>query len=284
MRIRISHTTTYQYDAPPKSVTQVLRLTPRNHDGQYVVNWRIDLSRDCQLHQREGAFGNISHAFTAEGPFNELVVSVDGEIDTQDTSGVVRGTVERFPPALYLRDTQLTEPDAAIIAFAEETRAAAGSDTLTILHALTSALNEQFVFDTEPTHVGTTAAEAFKLKSGVCQDGTHIFIAAARHLGIPARYIGGHYCRPDSAEPQDAGHAWAEAYIDKLGWVGFDPTHGLSPTESHVRVAVGLDYLGAAPVRGSRVGGGNETMTVSVKVAPAAWQPQTGSWQSQSQN
>lgn len=280
MRIRIAHSTTYTYDAPPKSVTQVLRLTPRNHDGQYVLNWRIDLSRDCQLHQREGAFGNISHVFTADGPFKDLTVTVEGEVDTQDTSGVIRGTIERFPPALYLRDTPLTEADAAIIAFAEDIRDKAGSDTLTVLHALLLALNEGFTFDTETTHVGTTAVEAFKLKRGVCQDGTHIFIAAARHLGIPARYIGGHYCRIDENAPQEAGHAWAEAYIDKLGWVGFDPTHGLSPTESHVRVAVGLDYLGAAPVRGSRIGGGKETMSVAVRVAPAM---QGGSWQTQSQ-
>lgn len=277
MRIRIAHTTTYTYDAPPKLVTQVLRLTPRNHDGQYVVNWRIDLSRDCQLYQREGAFGNISHSFTAEGPFDELSVSVEGEIDTQDTSGIVRGAVERFPPALFLRDTQLTEADAAIIDFAEATRAKSGGDTLALLHDLMASLNESFVFDTEPTNVTTTAAEAFKLKRGVCQDGTHVFIAAARHLGIPARYIGGHYCRTDEEAPQDAGHAWAEAYIDKLGWVGFDPTHGISPTESHVRVAVGLDYLGAAPVRGTRHGGGNETMKVAINVAPAARQSQSQS-------
>jgi len=283
MRIRISHTTTYRYDAPPKSVTQVLRLTPRNHDGQYVVDWRIDLSNDCQLHQREGAFGNISHVFTADGPFDELVISVEGEVDTQDTSGVIRGTVERFPPALYLRDTPLTEADAAIAAFAQDIRDKAGNDTLTVLHDMVAALNNQFTFDTAPTHVETTAAEAFKLKRGVCQDGTHIFIAAARHLGIPARYIGGHYCRIDEADPQGAGHAWAEAYVDKLGWVGFDPTHGLSPTEAHVRVAVGLDYLGAAPVRGTRIGGGNETMTVAVKVTPAHRQTQDGGWQSQSQ-
>ena len=283
MRIRIAHTTTYKYDAPPKSVTQVLRLTPRNHDGQYVVDWRIDLSSDCQLHQREGAFGNISHVFTADGPFDKLVISVEGEVDTQDTSGVIRGTVERFPPGLYLRDTPLTEPDAAIMAFAQDIRDKSGDDTLTLLHDMMSALNDQFTFDTDPTHVGTTAAEAFKLKRGVCQDGTHIFIAAARHLGIPARYIGGHYCRTGEAEPQDAGHAWAEAYVDKLGWVGFDPTHGLSPTEAHVRVAVGLDYLGAAPVRGTRMGGGNETMTVAVNVTPASRQTQGDGWQSQSQ-
>ncbi len=275
MRIRISHATTYLYAAPPKSVTQVLRLTPRNHDGQYVVNWRIDVSRDCQLHQREGAFGNVSHSFTAEGPFDELTVTVDGEVDTQDTHGVVNGAIERFPPALFLRDTELTAADAAIVAFAEDTRAKAGTDTLTLMHALMLAINDAIVFDTDPTQVTTTAAEAFALGRGVCQDGTHIFLAAARHLGIPARYISGHFYREDDVTAQDAGHAWAEAYIDKLGWVGFDPTNGISPTEAHVRVAVGLDYLGAAPVRGTRYGGGGETLKVAVNVDLAHRQSQS---------
>jgi transglutaminase-like putative cysteine protease len=275
MRIRISHATTYRYDTPPKSVTQVLRLTPRNHDGQYVVNWRIDVSQDCQMHQRDGAFGNISHSFTAEGPFDELTVTVDGEVDTQDTSGVIKGAVERFPPPLYLRDTPLTEADAAIIDFADDTRDKAGVDELTLMHALMLAINETMAFDTDPTQVTTTAAEAFALGRGVCQDATHVFLAGARHLGIPARYISGHFYRADDVTAQDAGHAWAEAYIDKLGWVGFDPTNGISPTEAHVRVAIGLDYLGAAPVRGTRYGGGGETLKVAVLVEQAGRQSQT---------
>jgi transglutaminase-like putative cysteine protease len=256
-------------------VTQVLRLTPRNHDGQHVVNWRIDLSRDCQLHQHQGAFGYISHVFTAEGPFDELTVTVDGEVDTQDTSGIVNGAVERFPPALYLRDTSLTQADPAIVEFAEAARAKAGDDTLTLMHALMLAVNEAVTFDTDPTDVGTTAAEAFALRRGVCQDGSHIFIAAARHLGVPARYIGGHFCRDDDATVQDARHAWAEAYVEKLGWVGFDPTHAISPSEAHVRVAVGLDYLGAAPVPGTRHGGSGEKLKVAVNVEQANWQSQS---------
>ena len=278
MRIRISHATTYHYDAPPKSVTQVLRLTPRNHDGQYVCDWRIEVSQDCQLHQHEGAFGNISHVFSADGPFDNLTVTVDGEVDTQDTNGIVNGAIERFPPALFLRVTALTQPDASIIEFAEAKRAEAGADALTQLHVLMLGINTEMTFDTATTNVETNAAEAFALRRGVCQDGTHIFIAAARHLGIPARYVGGHYCRTDDDSVQDAGHAWAEAYVDKLGWVGFDPTNGVSPTESHVRVAVGLDYLGAAPVRGTRYGGGGESLKVAVNVAQA----RQASWQSQS--
>jgi transglutaminase-like putative cysteine protease len=274
MRIHISHATTYTYETPPSGVTQTLRLTPRNYDGQYVLNWRIDLSEDCLLHQHEDAFGNITHSFTAEGPFRELSVEVEGEVDTQDTQSVVSGAIERFPPGLFLRETALTQADAAIVDFAQTTRAAAGSDALPLLHALLNALNREIKFDTDPTHSATTAAEAFALHRGVCQDLTHIFIAAARLLGIPARYVGGHFYRVDGVTAQDAGHAWAEAYVENLGWVGFDPTNGIGTTEAHVRVAVGLDYLGAAPVRGTRYGGGGETLKVAVHVDQARQQAQ----------
>jgi transglutaminase-like putative cysteine protease len=275
MRIRISHATSYAYDAPPTGVTQLLRLTPRDHDGQHVVSWRIDLSEDCLLHQHEDAFGNITHSFTAEGPFNKLTVEVAGEVDTQDTDGLVSGAVERFPPQLYLRETSLTQTDAAIIDFAQATRAATNGDTLILLHALLTALNREIAFDTDPTHAATTAAEAFSLRRGVCQDITHIFVAAARALGVPARYVGGHFHRADGVITQDAGHAWAEAYVENLGWIGFDPTNGICITDAHVRVAVGLDYLGAAPVRGTRFGGAGETLTVAVRVDQARQQAQT---------
>jgi transglutaminase-like putative cysteine protease len=275
MRIRISHATSYAYDTPPTGVTQLLRLTPRDHDGQHVVSWRIDLSEDCLLHPHEDAFGNVTHSFTAEGPFNKLTVEVAGEVDTQDTDGLVSGAVERFPPQLYLRETSLTQTDAAIIDFAQATRAATDDDTLIQLHALLTALNREIAFDTDPTHAATTAAEAFSLRRGVCQDITHIFVAAARALGVPARYVGGHFHRADGVITQDAGHAWAEAYVENLGWIGFDPTNGICITDAHVRVAVGLDYLGAAPVRGTRFGGGGETLTVAVRVDQARQQAQT---------
>ncbi len=275
MRLRISHATTYHYDTPPAGVTQLLRKTPRNHDGQYVCSWRLELSQDCLLHQHEDAFGNITHSFTAEGPFGELSVAVEGEVETQDTHGVVRGALERFPPGLYLRETPLTHADAAIVEFAESARAGNGHDTLALMHALLGGLNREITFDTDPTHVATTAAEAFALRRGVCQDLTHIFIASARRLGIPARYIGGHFYRVDGVTAQEAGHAWAEIYVENLGWVGFDATNGISTTDAHVRVAVGLDYLGAAPVRGTRFGGGGETLKVAVHVDQAHQQAQS---------
>jgi transglutaminase-like putative cysteine protease len=270
MRIRVAHETHYRYEAPAKSAVQLLRLTPRNHEGQYVVNWRIELSADCRLEPLEDAFGNLAHSFTVDGPLQELSVRVDGEVETQDTEGIVRGTLERFPPTLYLRETELTKADPAIAAYAE----AAGGDPLQALHALQASIYRDFAFDPDPTNAGTSAIEAFALKRGVCQDYAHVFIAAARHLGVPARYVGGYFLRADGAVAQEAGHAWAEAFLPDLGWVAFDPANGICATASHVRVAVGLDYLGAAPIRGARYGGGGEQLSVSVQVDQASRQAQ----------
>ena len=274
MRIRVSHRTTYTYQTPATGVIQVLRLTPRNHDGQYVTRWHIDVSADCRLDQHEDAFGNSTHAFTAEGPFSELVVTVDGEVETRDTGGVVNGTVERFPPTLFLRETPLTRSDEAITDFAAGVYKSSGDGNLRLMHDLLAQLHRQMTFDTNPTQTATTAAESFALKRGVCQDLTHIFIAAARSLGVPARYVGGYFFRNDGIVAQDAGHAWAEAFLADLGWVAFDATNGICATDAHVRVAVGLDYLGASPVRGMRYGGSGETLAVNVHVDKAAHQSQ----------
>jgi transglutaminase-like putative cysteine protease len=275
MRARISHATEYHYDTAPNGVIQTLRLTPRNHEGQYVVDWRIDVSQDCRLETQEDAFGNIVHAFTADGPFTTLRVCVEGEVETQATDGIVRGAVERFPPSLYLRETALTRLDPAIAEFARTSRHDADNAPLSVLHRLLDRVRAEIVYDTDPTHVGTTAAEAFALRRGVCQDLTHIFIAAARSLGMPARYIGGYFHRADGVTLQDAGHAWAETFVPDLGWVAFDPANGICATDAHIRVAVGLDYLGAAPVRGTRYGGAGERLEVEVHVDQAGRQVQS---------
>lgn len=276
MRIQISHETVYRYGEPARGVIQTLRLTPRNHDGQYIHGWRIDVSENCSLDQHEDAFGNITHVFSVDGPLSELRVLVEGEVDTHDTHGVVRGATERFPPSLYLRETSLTRIDPAIAEFAALSQRAAGNP-LAVLHDLLDRLHSTITFDHAPTEASTTAAEAFALKRGVCQDLTHIFIAAARSLAIPARYIGGHFHRQDGVTEQEAGHAWAEAFVPDLGWVAFDAANGVCSTDAHVRVAVGLDYLGAAPVRGTRYGGSCEALDVTVRVKPAATQHQSQS-------
>jgi transglutaminase-like putative cysteine protease len=266
MRIHITHSTVYRYDPPAAGAIQLLRLTPRNHDGQYVARWRIDLSADARLAAHEDAFGNVTHVFSPAGPFRELRIDVDGEVETQNTDGVVRGAVERFPPGLFLRDTPLAQADPAICDLACDIRAAANGAVLDELHGLLQRLHDDVTYDVTMTDALPTAAEAFALKRGVCRDLTHIFIGAARSLAIPARYVAGYLRLADGTVEQEAGHAWAEAFVPDLGWVGFDPANGVCPTDAHVRVAIGLDSLGAAPIRGTRYGVGNEILQVAVNV------------------
>ena len=280
MRLRIQHTTTYHYEPPATSVIQILRMTPGSHDGQYVAEWQIDVSTDTKLDTHEDAFGNVTHVLSC-GPVGDIKIIAEGLIETHDTGGVLRGTDERFPAGMFLRSTDLTTVNPAMMAVARQLRSEAESDTLGFLHTLMTQISDHMTFDEDPTNSGTSAAEAFALKRGVCQDYAHIFIACARSGGVPARFVSGHFLRSDGTVHQDAGHAWAEAYVPDLGWIGFDPANSICATDAHVRVAIGLDYLGAAPVRGTRYGGGAETLTVAVKVEQAGRGGQSQSqWQS----
>ena len=269
MRLRILHETAYAYATPANRAIETLRLTPRGYDGQFIVDWRIDVDHDCRLEQTSDAFGNTTHNFTVEGPLTGLVITAEGRIETSDTSGVVTGQVERFPPIVFLRDTALTTSDAVIRDFAQSVAGAATARPLDLLHALMAGIRERVRFEINATDTGTSAIEGFKMGHGVCQDFAHILISAVRHLGFPARYVSGYLCRTDYID-QEAGHAWAEVLIDDLGWVGFDAANGICPTEAYVRLAVGLDYLDAAPVRGVRYGGRGETLAVRVEVENAS--------------
>lgn len=265
MRLRVSHNIDRHYDPPTAGVIQLLRLTPRNHQGQHVIDWRIDVSIDARLNAHQDAFGNITHVFSASGPLETLRISVEGEVETHNSDGVVRGTVERFGPSLFLRDTLLTQADQRIGDFARDIRDANQGNVLKELHHLLERLHTEIDRDSEPLEPqAATAAEVFARKRGLARDLTHIFIGAARSLAIPARYVAGYVCI-DGFE-QRLGHAWAEAYVPNLGWIGFDPVKGACPTEAYIRVAVGLDALGAIPVRATHYGSSTENLAVAVEV------------------
>jgi transglutaminase-like putative cysteine protease len=268
MRVRISHETIYTYEPEVTGAIQLLRVTPRSHEGQHVARWRIETSDDGQLANYQDAFGNASHWLSIDKTFSELRILVEGEVETQDTSGLVQGALELFPPSLFLRETPITQASPEIVKFVQDACRGA-NNPLACMHAVQTAIRASLRFDTQATDVATSAAEAFASQHGVCQDFAHIFIGAARHLGLPARYVAGHLLRQDGEVQQEAGHAWAEVHIPDLGWVGFDPTNGICPTDAYVRVAVGLDYLGATPVRGSVFGRARESMRVAVVVEQA---------------
>ena len=265
MRLRIAHSIVRHYDPPAASAIQVLRLTPRNHEGQYVIDWRIDVSADARLVAHEDAFGNFTHVFTADGPLEELSVNVDGEVETQDTGGLIRGAVERFPPSLFLRDTSLTRADRAIRDFAQQVRAASGGEASAELHALLRGLRDEIAPASVPSEPAATAAEIFARKRGGAQDfdpRLHRRSPQPRYSRPLRRRL---FLRGGGATPQ-SDYAWAEAFVPDVGWVGFDPAKGACPTDAYVRVAVGLDALGAALMRGKRYGAGDETLKIAVKM------------------
>ncbi len=270
MRIAIDHETVYSYDEPSRYSAQSLRLTPPSFDGQAVISWTVEGAGAGQMPVFADCYGNMTHTLVLERPHDEVRIRAYGEVRTADTSGIVTGLRENFPPAFYLRETRLTRADGALRALARTCQSAAGGDDIEFLHRLMMAIRDAIDYRKGETGVATQAAEALAHGYGVCQDHAHVFIAGARALGIPARYVSGYLLsNGETAGGNEAGHAWAEALVPELGWIGFDVANRLSPTDAYVRIATGLDYQDAAPIRGVQRGGLGEKMTVLVRVGSA---------------
>ena len=254
MRLRIAHTTTYHFEEPVPYGLQQLRLRPRSLPGQQVNAWstrvdggRVEVSFDDQ-------FGNIVELVSLAPGATETTIVADGEVETTDTAGVLPLHPGYAPLWLFQRSTPRTVAGEAV---ADLTADMPASDDISGLHELAGRIREQVVYEHGRTDVATTAEEVLASGHGVCQDHAHVFLAAARRLGYPARYVSGYLLTDDVAQ-QDASHAWADAWVEGLGWVGFDVANGISPDDRYVRVATGLDYGDAAPITGVRFGAGEE--------------------------
>lgn len=266
MLLSLRHTTRYHFSHPVFSVVQYLRLSPRSDPSQSIRRWTVDAPGT--LAPQTDAWGNLMHVQSLAGPVDTMTITVTGEVDTRDTLGVLPHD-ERVPLAIYRRQTPLTEPSGAIRDFACPLAAAIGADRLDGLHRLAEAVGQAVRYQGEATDVTTTAAEALDRGAGVCQDQAHVFVSTARVLGVPTRYVSGYVHVAGETGDQTASHAWAESWVDDLGWVAFDVTNTVCANDAHLRLAVGPDYLACAPVRGIRRGGGEERMDVAVKVALA---------------
>ncbi|MCW5698551.1 MAG: transglutaminase family protein [Rhodospirillales bacterium] len=264
MRLNIYHETHYRFGEAAEHSTQYLRLTPRPDSCQHVCHWQ--LSTPGKVRSWTDGFGNFAHISVQDGKHDEVAVIVRGEVETLDTAGIVPPD-DGLPPLMFLRETRLTAVNEPLRALAEPFRERIEDEgAIAALHAVMMKLMDVIEYRSGHTDADSTAAEALDHGYGVCQDLAHIFIACCRCLGIPARYVSGYLFDDGNTIGSVASHAWAEAYIDDLGWISFDPTNGISATESYVRLAVALDYDGASPIRGVRRGGGMEDMTVRIEV------------------
>lgn len=262
MRLKISHTTEYTYDEPVQYSLQRLRLTPLTQPGQTVISWETSVEGAKMEFGYDDHFGNRVNLVSVDGDQTSIRIVASGEIETEDKAGVY-GVHQAYAPLwLYLRETPLTKMTKPIRNLA---KAMSGDTDLAKMHALMGKINEIVEYRHGETGTETTAEEALQKKIGVCQDHAHIMIAAARTLGLPARYISGYLMMEDQPE-QAASHAWAEVHLNGLGWVGFDAANNVCPDDRYVRIACGLDYRDAAPISGLVHGSAKEALKVALTV------------------
>ena len=286
----IRHLSVYTYEPEALGASVRLKLFPVDFEGQVVSEWTVTANGEEITPLLTTGLGDRLGLWRTDQPTGGVEIVATGKISSRDTNGIVRGLPGHPPPGIYRRNTALTKPDEAIIALAKEVKR---DDPLTLLHALNAALYERVEYVSGSSDMATSAGEALKAGKGVCQDHAHLFVAAARSAGIAARYVTGYLQLDDSSdtkEPSQAQaqsqsqsgqsqaqgqsslletHAWAEAYVDTIGWIGFDPSSNICPTERYVRLCSGHDALAAAPIRGNVFGETTESLEVSVAMGHA---------------
>ncbi|HEY8575864.1 MAG TPA: transglutaminase family protein [Devosia sp.] len=263
MLISIDHRSTYRYTEPVAHAVQRVRLRPVDSSVQSVTDWRIDVEGTALELSYRDAFGNQTELLHSKPHTSEIVIRAVGHVETRDTAGIFGVGTGTAPLWTYQRVTPLTEPGEAVHALADPLTGV--SQRLEQLHRLSGEITARVAYIPDSTDVATPAETALASGSGVCQDHAQIFISAARLLGVPARYVSGYLLMTDRVE-QTATHAWAEAFVEDLGWVGFDVANGVAPDERYVRIACGLDYGQAAPITGLRRGSSTETLAVTLHV------------------
>ena len=266
MKLTIRHTTHYAFAEPVVHALQRLRLTPKETQGQRIIDWSMHFDNAyAELSYDDQHFNHVTLIGLAPGA-REVTVTCEGTVETEDNAGVIGRHSGHLPLWSFLRQTPLTRAGPKLRGLLRDVPASDTRKPLDFIHALAALIRERIAYEAGRTHSATTAEEAVIHGYGVCQDHAHIFIGAARASGVPARYVSGYLLMDDRIE-QEATHAWAEAHVDGLGWVGFDVSNGISPDPRYVRVATGSDYRDAAPITGISQGmAADEVLTVGVAV------------------
>jgi transglutaminase-like putative cysteine protease len=261
MLLSVVHSTTYRYGAAVQRSTQYVRLSPFPNPRQRVLRWELKLP-GSQVALRD-AFDNLTHVVTLDQPHQELTLVASGQIEVDDNDqGEPAG---RINPQVFLRSTSLTEASQAMMEFVDPFRAVVQGRPFIGMTDLASAILEKLPYSAGHTQADSTAAQSFVAAGALGQDHAHVFIACARLLGVPTRYVSG-YAYSGSRE-QVASHAWAEAWVSNR-WISFDVSRTREVAGGYIKLAVGRDYLDACPVRGIRLGGGVEVLSTRAQVVP----------------
>ncbi|AXI03035.1 transglutaminase family protein [Aquirhabdus parva] len=256
MKLIVNHQTIYRYDQMVRRSVQYLRMSPQTIAHQKVLSWQLSLPGKT-LEQADG-FGNVWTTLYLDQPHRDLFLLAQGEIEIDDSADYI--VDERIAPEIFLHPTDMTLIDEPMREFTAKHLKSLDRSGLI---AFAEAVVAKMPYTPGATGVRTTASEAFMLGHGVCQDHTHVFLACVRDRGLIARYVSGYLYTPISSHM--ASHAWAEVLLDGR-WYLFDISNQIFTPRQHIQTAVGRDYLDAAPVRGVRQGGGNESLSAMVQV------------------
>ena len=264
MKLEIVHSTHYRYTGPIAETSMEVRLRPMDGNGQRCLDFELEVSSGIKPRTYSDGYGNNVHYFNLVRPHTRLsitsrsVVETGLELDAEPGEELVQDFLRFRSP---VKDVPGVRELAGRHPVADPR---SGPAVEHALDELTQTISREFAYDRAVTNVYSAVDEVLELRAGVCQDFAHLFLAAARAMGVPARYVSG-YIHSSGSSVASASHAWAEGWVPGHGWVGYDATRPVRTTENHVRLAVGRDYSDAAPTRGIYIGAATGTMDVRVR-------------------
>jgi transglutaminase-like putative cysteine protease len=283
MYYSIRHVTRFRYSAPITQSVMELRMQPRTEGIQHCLKFGLALNPNARLMSYSDYLGNTVHHFDIPGQHRQLAIVAEAVVEMRSAPDIPDAgspadweVIDQLAQAEYdmLLPTRLTRPTPALDALAAELEVMRRDDPLSLLRELNTRIYETFQYNPQTTDVDSPIDDALENRAGVCQDFAHIMIALVRGLGIPCRYISGYlFHRKNNGKgdrsAEDATHAWVEALLPELGWVGFDPTNNLLCGERHIRVAIGRDYADVPPTKGVFKGEAESELSVGVRVSMA---------------
>lgn len=266
MIIKVKHTTNYSYGETLNSSMQIIRLTPFNNSHQRVIEWKVKAPK--KLHKYIGWFGNICNILEIDkkDKLSTITIEADGIVETFPTA--INYEVGVIPLEFYLVQTNFTNVGELLARFIDESvrinqQLLDSKNYDEFFTSLSRDILQKVPYTKGVTSVDSNVNDAFSLGGGVCQDHTHIMLSVARYLNFPARYVSGYIHTTDTTHVES--HAWAEVWYNNA-WHSFDVSNQCQALENHIILAYGNDYSSASPIRGSRVGGGVETLSTNAFV------------------
>lgn len=280
MYYHIEHITRFRYSQPISESVMEVHMQPRTEGNQRCLRFNLYTNPQAKTQYYPDYQKNIVHFFDIPFRHMQLILRAESLVELLphpaqpeslplDSWSAIDAMITEHEHWDMLRPSERTEPTERLAVFAREIDSRRRDDPLTVLRQLNTAIYEAFDYMPQSTDVDSPMDEALEKRRGVCQDLAHIMIALVRGLGIPCRYVSGYlYYRhdnPDRSTP-DQSHAWVEALLPPLGWVGFDPTNNILAGERHIRVAIGRDYTDVPPTKGVFKGAAESELEVEVHV------------------